>query len=102
MPPDDLDRDKLYSADAVDGGFRRRRLELEPLDPEVLAAEQRRAAEAIDVHRTAIDVNEVYRDFDANRDSEIVAASGSPACAIFAFSFKSSTCSSPRPSSRSC
>ena len=47
-------------------------LELEPLDPEVMAAEERRAAEAIEVHRTAIDVNEVYRDLDANRDSEIV------------------------------
>ena len=75
MPPDDLDRDKLYTADGRrgdwndgdDGDY-----ELEPLDPEVLAAEQRRAAAAIDVHRTAIDVDEVYRDVDANRDSEIM------------------------------
>jgi hypothetical protein len=69
MPSDDLDRDKLYSTDAVDddGDF-----ELEPVDPEVVAAEQLRAAAAIDAHRAAIDVNEVYRDVDANRDSAIV------------------------------
>ena len=67
MPSDDLDRDKLYSVDDDEGD-----LELEPLDPELIAAEERRAAEAIEVHRTAIDINEVYRDVDASRDSEIV------------------------------
>jgi len=68
----DLDRDKLYTSttdepDSDDGD-----LELEPLDPELLAAEERRAAEAIDAHRKAIDINEVYRDLEANRDSEIL------------------------------
>jgi hypothetical protein len=64
----------LYSANTGDGGGDDEDgdYELEPVDPEVIAAEQRRAAEAIDAHRTAIDVNEVYRDVDANRDSEIL------------------------------
>jgi hypothetical protein len=73
MPPDDLDRNKLYSADAVgDGDGDDDEYELEPVDPEVIAAEERRAAAAINVHRTVIDVNEVYRDVDANRDSAII------------------------------
>lgn len=68
----DLDRDKLYTStadgpDSDDGD-----LELEPPDPAVLAAEERRAAEAIDAHRKAIDINEVYRDLEANRDREIL------------------------------
>jgi hypothetical protein len=72
MPHDDLDRDKIYTA-AADDLDSDDELELEPLDPEIAAAEERRAAAAIEVHRKAIDINEVYRDFDANRDSEIVA-----------------------------
>lgn len=71
MAPDDLDRDKMYTAggDDLDPDAE---FELEPPDAEVLASEQRRAAEAINAHRKAIDINEVYRDLDANRDSEIV------------------------------
>jgi hypothetical protein len=72
MAPDDLDRDKLYTADADDSESDDE-LELEPPDPEVLAAEQRQAAEAINAHRKAIDINEVYNDLDANRDNMIVA-----------------------------
>lgn len=73
MPHDDLDRDKMYTsrasgADDDDDAD----LELEPLDPELVAAEERRAAAAIEVHRSAIDVDAVYREFEANRDSEIV------------------------------
>ena len=70
MPTDDLDRDKLYSAggDNDDGAD----YELEPLDPEVLAAEERRAAEAVEIHKKSIDIDEVYREFEARRDSEIV------------------------------
>jgi Flp pilus assembly protein TadB len=71
MPADDLDRDKLYSAAAPDGEDEDGDYELEPVDPELIAADERRAAAAIDVHRTAIDVNEVYRDVDANRDNVI-------------------------------
>ncbi len=77
MARDDLDRDKIYSAGAdhlpVDGKDDGE-LELEPLDPELLAAEQHRAAEAIEAHRKAIDIDEVYRDLEANRDSEILKA----------------------------
>lgn len=72
MPPDELDRDKIYS-DAADDWDSDAELELEPLDPAIIAAEERRAAEAVDTHRKAIDVDEVYRDLDANRDSEILA-----------------------------
>jgi magnesium-transporting ATPase (P-type) len=67
-----LDRDKLYTAGADDSDSDDAELELEPLDPEVLAAEQRRAAAALEVHRTVIDVDEVYRDLDVNRDTAIV------------------------------
>jgi hypothetical protein len=68
----DLDRDKLYTSTSDDPDSDDGDLELEPLDPELLAAEERRAAEAIDAHRKAIDINEVYRDLEANRDSEIL------------------------------
>jgi hypothetical protein len=77
MPSDDLDRDKMYTAGADDmavdnGDDDDGELELEPPDPDVIASEERRAAAAINVHKKAIDVNEVYRDLDANRDTEIV------------------------------
>lgn len=72
MPSDDLDRDRLYSAGTDDADADDAELELEPVDPAVLAAEKRQAAEAIEAHRKAIDINEVYRDLDANRDSEIL------------------------------
>lgn len=68
----DLDRDKLYTSTPNGPDSGDSDLELEPLDPELLAAEQRRAAEALEAHRTAIDINEVYRDLDDNRDSEIL------------------------------
>jgi hypothetical protein len=72
MAPDDLDRDKIYTAGADDGDSDAE-LELEPPDPQVLAAERQRAAAAINAHRKVINIDEVYRDIDANRDSEIVA-----------------------------
>ena len=72
MAPDDLDRDKLYTAGADDLDSDDAELELEPPDPELLAAAERRAAKAIEAHRNVINVDEVYRDLDANRDSAIV------------------------------
>jgi hypothetical protein len=77
MPSDDLlsenvDRDKLYTSNTDGPDDDDSDLEVEPLDPELLAAEERRASEALDAHRTAIDINEVYRDLDDNRDSEIL------------------------------
>jgi hypothetical protein len=71
---DDLNRDKLYASPADGPDSDDSELELEPPDPEVLAAEQLRAAEAIDAHRASIDVNAVYRDLDAHRDSEILSS----------------------------
>jgi hypothetical protein len=70
MPHDDLDRDRMYASrddDPEDDA----ELELEPIDPALTAAAEKRAAAAIEVHRKAIDINEVYRDFDSARDSEI-------------------------------
>jgi hypothetical protein len=72
MPHDNLDRDKMYTSRASDADDDDADLELEPLDPELIKAEERRAAAAIEVHRAAIDVDAVYREFEANRDSEIV------------------------------
>lgn len=72
MPSDELDRDKIYTA-ASDDWDSDAELELEPPDPEVIAAEERRTAAAVDTHRKSIDVEEVYRDFEANRDSEVLA-----------------------------
>jgi hypothetical protein len=68
---DDRDRDKFYSAtddDADDGGD----YELEPPDADVLAGEERRAREAIEETRMAIDIDEIYRDVDRQRSNEIL------------------------------
>ena len=68
MPSDDLDRDKLYAADAEDDDFE---YELEPPDPTVLDAEKRRAAEVVDSVRKSIDIDQIYRDIE-NRDTEVL------------------------------
>ncbi len=69
MPaPDDLDRDKFYTSDGDDGD----EYELEGPDPEVLAAEQRRKDEAIAALGRSIDINEIYRDEEHSRSSEIL------------------------------
>jgi hypothetical protein len=68
---DDRDREKLDSSmsdDADDGGD----YELEPPDADVLAGEERRAREAIEETRAAIDIDEIYRDADRERSSEIL------------------------------
>jgi hypothetical protein len=69
MPTDDLNRDKIYSSDPEDDDFE---YEVEPPDPAVLDAEKRRAAEVIESTKKSIDIDEVYRDLDARRDSEIL------------------------------
>jgi hypothetical protein len=69
MPaPDDLDRDKFYTSDGDDGD----EYELEGPDPEVLAAEQRRKDETIAALGHSIDINEIYRDEEHSRSSEIL------------------------------
>jgi len=70
MPSDDLDRDRLYSTDANDEDDAE--LELEPLDPDVVAAEQRRAEDTVAEAERSIDVDEIYRDFEGRRDEEIL------------------------------
>jgi hypothetical protein len=93
---DNLDRNKMYAADAgdSDGDYElapiddgpvlpappRRatsddeddgELELEPVDADILAAEKRRAAEAIHTATKAININEIYRDTEPIRDLEL-------------------------------
>jgi hypothetical protein len=70
MPtPDDIDRDKIYTADVDDDDAE---LELEPPDAEVIAAEERRAKEAIEATMMTVDVNEIYRNADQRDDREIL------------------------------
>jgi hypothetical protein len=70
MPtPDEIDRDRFYSPDAEDDDSE---YELEPPDPAVIAAEERRAREAVEATRVSIDIDEIYRDADRRRGREIV------------------------------
>src|SRR5262245_59444794 len=70
MPTDDLDRDKLYSSPSeADDDFE---YELEPPDPAIADPEKRRAAEVAETLKKSIDIDEVYRDLEARRDSEIL------------------------------
>jgi hypothetical protein len=68
---DERERDKFYSPPEVtpddDGDY-----ELEPLDPAVLEAEKRHAQEIAEQARTAIDIDDVYREAERNRGTEIV------------------------------
>ncbi len=70
MPsPDDIDRDRIYTADVEDDDAE---LELEPPDAEVLAAEERRAQEAIDATMMSVDIDEIYRDADRRDGDEFL------------------------------
>jgi hypothetical protein len=70
MPtPDDIDRDRIYTADVEDDDAE---LELEPPDAEVIAAEERRAKEAIEASMMSVDIDEVYRDADRRDGGEIL------------------------------
>lgn len=70
-PPDELDRDRFYtsSADEWDDSAD---YELEPPDAEVLAAEERRAAEAIEEIQNSVDIDEVYRDAERDVGREVL------------------------------
>ena len=67
---DERDRDKFYSPPdlTVDDG----EYELEPLDPKIVAADQRHAKEVAEQVKASIDIDEVYRDADRNRSTEIL------------------------------
>jgi hypothetical protein len=69
QPPKDLSRDAFYEAKLT--GFEddgEEELELEPRDPEILAAEQRRAREAVEVAQASVDVDEIYRESSRKHD----------------------------------
>src|SRR5262249_9727484 len=69
MPaPDDIDRDKFYTSDEDDDA----EYELEGPDPTILAAEKRRAAATVEAINRSIDIDEVYRDQEHSRSSEIL------------------------------
>jgi hypothetical protein len=67
---DERDRDKFYSPPNAAGDDEE--LELEPLDPAIVNAEQRRAQEVAEQVRASIDIDDVYREADRNRSEEIV------------------------------
>jgi hypothetical protein len=46
--------------------------ELEPPDPDVIAAEERRAREAVEGSRMSIDIDEIYRESDRRQGNEIL------------------------------
>ena len=67
--PEDMNRDKMYADERDDDGSE---LELEPPDADVLAAEQRRADEAVAAVKESIDIDEIYREVEDRADSEIL------------------------------
>jgi hypothetical protein len=68
---DERNRDKFYSPPTPPADDDEE-LELEPLDPAIVNAEQRHAEEVAERVRASIDIDEVYRDADRNRSEEIV------------------------------
>lgn len=68
MPtPDEINRDRFYASDEDDEEY-----EVEPPDAEVLAAEERRAKEAVEATRMSINIDEIYREAGRERGSEIL------------------------------
>jgi hypothetical protein len=65
---DDLNRDKFYGHQADDDD----ELELEPPDPDVLAAEKRRGEDAMAELNRTIDIDEIYREAERSREAEIL------------------------------
>ena len=69
MPaPDNLDRDKFYASGEDDDA----EYELEEPDPALKAADERRKAEAMAALNRSIDIDEVYREHESSRSSEIL------------------------------
>jgi hypothetical protein len=68
---DDPSRDKTTSSTSDDWDDDAD-YELEPPDADVLAAEERRAKEAIDATLTSIDIEEIYREESRDRGGEIL------------------------------
>jgi hypothetical protein len=68
---DDAAREKFYAPGGDDWGDDGLDYELEPPDEEVIALQKRRAQEDMIASTLAIDVDEIYRDMDGRRDSEL-------------------------------
>jgi hypothetical protein len=67
---DERERDKFYSPpDTTDDD---EEYELEPLDPAIVNAEKRHAKEVAEQVRASIDIDEVYREAERNRGTEIL------------------------------
>jgi hypothetical protein len=66
----DINRDKLYSAGSDDWGDDGTEYEVEPPDPEVLAAEERRAEEIIAASELAVDLHDIYDESEGRGDRE--------------------------------
>jgi hypothetical protein len=67
---DERERDKFYSPpDPTDDD---EEYELEPLDPAIASAEKRHAEQVAEQVRASIDIDEVYREADRSRGTEII------------------------------
>jgi Ca2+/Na+ antiporter len=66
----ELDRDKFYGPGGDEWGDDGQDYELEPVDADVLAAEERRARELVEETSLAIDVDEVYRARERRLDQD--------------------------------
>ena len=70
---DDRDRDRFYTAPhRPSGDDDGDELELEPLDPTIVNEEQRRAKEIAEAVRISVNIDDIYRDADRSRGSEIL------------------------------
>lgn len=70
-PMNDLDRDRFYGPGGDEWGDDGEDYELEPVDAEVLAAEQRRARDLVEEAELAIDVDEIFRVRDRHPDHDL-------------------------------
>jgi hypothetical protein len=66
------DRDEFYLSKPAAGNDDGDDYELEPPDAGVLAAEEQRGRQAIEASRSAIDIDEIYRDAGRQRSEEIL------------------------------
>src|SRR5262245_25196021 len=68
----DPDRDKFYSKPSAPPDDDDADYELEPVDPEIASAEERRAKEVAEYVKTSINIDDIYREAERNRGTEIL------------------------------
>jgi hypothetical protein len=68
----DPDRDKFYSQPSAPPDDDDAEYELEPLDPTIASAEERRAKEVAEYVKTSINIDDIYREAERNRGTEIL------------------------------